>query len=174
MLWQAAERPEADMTEEEILAERRKRALKKFQYKGKDLDALLDMNNQELIQLMPSRIRRKFNRMSQIGRDSPKVEVRNLLKFNGLLKRLRKAKEEAAVLDKPKMIRTHLRDAVVLPEMVGSMVGVYNGKMIAVIEVRPEMIGRFLGEFSLTYKPTLHGRPGLGLQQANRFVPLHG
>eukprot|EP01003_Olkasia_polycarbonata_P004878 NODE_4210_length_328_cov_13.906810_g4128_i0.p4 GENE.NODE_4210_length_328_cov_13.906810_g4128_i0~~NODE_4210_length_328_cov_13.906810_g4128_i0.p4 ORF type:complete len:60 (+),score=19.12 NODE_4210_length_328_cov_13.906810_g4128_i0:24-182(+) len=50
----------------------------------------------------------------------------------------------------------------------------YNGKMLAVVEVRPEMIGHYLGEFSVTYKPTVHGRPGMALAAANRFVPLHG
>lgn len=162
------------MTEEEILAERRKRAFKKFQFKGKDLDTLLDLSNAELVRLLPARIQRKFRRMAEVGPDAPKVEVRNVLKYTGLLKRLRKSKEECALLDKPKLIRTHLRNAIVLPEMVGCQVAVYNGKMLAVVEVRPEMIGHYLGEFSVTYKPTVHGRPGMALAAANRFVPLHG
>mmetsp|Transcript_29592 Transcript_29592/g.68434 ORF Transcript_29592/g.68434 Transcript_29592/m.68434 type:complete len:174 (-) Transcript_29592:105-626(-) len=170
----AFEKPEAEMTEEEILAERRKRAFKKFQFKGKDLDSLLDMTNAELVRMLPSRIQRKFRRMTEVGPDAPKFEVRNVLKYTSLLKRLRKSKDECGLLDKPKLIRTHLRNAVVLPDMVGCNVGVYNGRHLAVVEVRPEMIGHYLGELSITYKPTLHGRPGVALAAANRFVPLHG
>lgn len=161
------------MTEEEILAERRKRAFKKFQFKGLDLDRLMDLSRDKLVQLLPSRVQRKFGRMAAVGPDSPSVEVRNVLKYTCLLKRLRKSKEDCAILDKPKLIRTHLRNAIVLPEMVGCQIGVYNGKQLAIVEVRPEMIGRYLGEFSVTYKPTIHGKPGMALAAANRFVPLH-
>ena len=30
--------------------------------------------------------------------------------------------------EKPAMVKTHLRDVVVVPEMVGSIIGIYNGK----------------------------------------------
>jgi small subunit ribosomal protein S15e len=40
------------------------------------------------------------------------------------------------------------------------------------MQVRPEMIGKYLAEFSITYKPTLHGRPGLGATHSSRFIPL--
>jgi small subunit ribosomal protein S15e len=49
---------------------------------------------------------------------------------------------------------------IILPEMVGSMVGVYNGKTFNQVEIKPEMIGHYLGEFSITYKPVKHRRPG--------------
>ncbi|XP_042088962.1 small ribosomal subunit protein uS19-like [Ovis aries] len=51
------------------------------------------------------------------------------------------------------VVKTHLRDMIILPEMVGSMVGVYNGKTFNQVEIKPEMIGHYLGEFSITYKP---------------------
>lgn len=37
---------------------------------------------------------------------------------------------------------------------------------------KPEMVGHFLGEFSLAYKPVKHGRPGIGATHSSRFVPL--
>ena len=73
---------------------------------------------------------------------------------------------------KPIAVKTHLRDLPILPEMVGSLVGVYNGKVFNLVEIKPEMIGRYLAEFSITYKPTLHGRPGLGATHSSRFIPL--
>lgn len=68
-------------------------------------------------------------------------------------------------MEKPEVVKTHLRDMVILPEMVGSMVGVYNGKTFNQVEIKPEMIGHYLGEFSITYKPVKHGRPGIGAIQ---------
>ena len=68
--------------------------------------------------------------------------------------------------------QTHLRNMPILPEMVGAVVGVFSGKVFNVVEIKPEMIGKYLAEFSITYKPTLHGRPGLGATHSSRFIPL--
>ena len=53
-----------------------------------------------------------------------------------LIKRLRKAKKEAPPLEKPAVVKTHLRNMVVVPEMIGSVVGIYNGKVFNQIEVK--------------------------------------
>lgn len=45
-------------------------------------------------------------------------------KQHSLLKSLRQAKNEEPPMEKPKVVKTHLRDMIILPEMVGSMVGV--------------------------------------------------
>jgi len=89
-----------------------------------------------------------------------------------LLKKLRKAKKAAGPLEKPEVVKTHLRDMIILPEMVGSICGVYNGKTFNQVEIKPEMIGHYLGEFSITYKPVKHGRPGIGATHSSRFIPL--
>ena len=46
--------------------------------------------------------------------------------------------------------------------MVGSIVDVYGGKYWNSVEVKSDMIGHYLGEFSLTYKPIKHGKVGVG------------
>jgi len=61
---------------------------------------------------------------------------------------------------------------IVVPEMIGSMVGVYNGAQFTAVEVKAEMIGHYLGEFSITYKPVKHGKPGIGATHSSRFIPL--
>merc|ERR1712013_421662 len=61
---------------------------------------------------------------------------------------------------------------VVIPEMVGSVIGIYNGKVFNQIEIKPEMINHYIGEFSMTYKPVRHGRPGIGATHSSRFIPL--
>lgn len=61
---------------------------------------------------------------------------------------------------------------IIVPEMIGSQVGVYNGKVFNNVEIKPEMVGHYLGEFSITYKPVSHGRAGIGATKSSRFVPL--
>ena len=69
-------------------------------------------------------------------------------------------------------MRTHTRNAIIVPEMIGSTVGVYNGKTFNQVEVRPDMVGHYLGEFSITYKPIRHGKAGIGSTNSSRFIPL--
>lgn len=61
---------------------------------------------------------------------------------------------------------------IIVPEMIGSIVGVYNGKTFNQVEIKPEMIGHYLAEFSISYKPVKHGRPGIGATHSSRFIPL--
>jgi len=89
-----------------------------------------------------------------------------------LIKKLQKARKNCQPNEKPDQVKTHLRDMIILPEMIGSVVGVYNGKSFTQVEIKPEMIGHYLGEFSLSYKPVSHGRPGIGATHSSRFVPL--
>lgn len=82
-----------------------------------------------------------------------------------LLKKLRQAKTECEPGAKPRLIKTHLRNMPIVPEMIGSVIGVYNGKVFNQVEIRPEMTGHYLAEFSMTYKPVMHksasGKPRL-------------
>ena len=61
---------------------------------------------------------------------------------------------------------------IILSEMVGNMVGVHNGKTFNQVKIKPEMIGHYLGKFSITYKPVKHGRPGIGATHSSCFIPL--
>ncbi|KAL5286331.1 RpS15 family protein [Megaselia abdita] len=138
---------------------KKKRAFRKFTYRGVDLDQLLDMPNNQLVELMHSRARRRFARGLK-------------RKPMALIKKLRKAKKEAPPMEKPAIVKTHLRNMIVVPEMIGSIIGIYNGKTFNQVEIKAEMIGHYLGEFSLSYKPVKHGRPGIGATHSSRFIPL--
>ncbi|XP_038967430.1 small ribosomal subunit protein uS19-like [Rattus norvegicus] len=92
-------------------------------------------------------------------------------KQHSLLKRLRKAKEEEPPMEKPKVVKTHLSDMIILSEMVSSMAGVYNRKTFNQVEIKPEMIGHYLGEFSITYQPVKDGLPGIGTTCASHSSP---
>merc|ERR1712012_775772 len=116
----------------------KKRTFKKYSYRGVDLDKLLDLSNQDLMDLFRARQRRKFSR----GIKRQPIT---------LLKKLRKAKRETAYGEKPEPVKTHLRNMVIVPEMIGSVVAVYQGKQFINVEVKPEMVGHYLANFpSLT------------------------
>jgi len=148
---------EGEEVEEESTADGKRKPFRRFFYRGYEVHKLLDLTHAELMGLMHARVRRRFARGNIGGK---------------LLKRLRKARKEAAPEAKPQTIKTHLRDYVVVPEMVGSVVGVYNGLGFTQVEIKPDMIGHYLGEFSITYKPVKHGRPGMGSTGSAKFVPL--
>merc|ERR1712227_488071 len=128
------------MADAEAAELRKKRTVRKFTYRGVDLDQLLDMNNEGLMELFTCRIRRRMTRGLK-------------RKPMALIKKLRKKKKECPVNEKPDVVKTHLRNMIVVPEMTGSIVGVYNGKVFTQVEIKPEMIGHYLGEFSISYKP---------------------
>jgi len=68
--------------------------------------------------------------------------------------------------------KTHSRDMIVLPEMVGATILIHNGKEFTPVDVVPEMIGSYLGEFAITNKPVRHGSPGIGASRSSMYVPL--
>ncbi|CAM0135236.1 unnamed protein product [Umbelopsis sp. WA50703] len=137
----------------------KRRTFRKFSYRGVDLDQLLDLSSEQFMELVHCRARRRFQRGLK-------------RKPMGLIKKLRAAKKEAAPGEKPAVVKTHLRDMIVVPEMIGSVVAIYNGKVFNQVEIRPEMVGHYLAEFSISYKPVKHGRPGIGATHSSRFVPL--
>ncbi|GAX75862.1 hypothetical protein CEUSTIGMA_g3305.t1 [Chlamydomonas eustigma] len=139
--------------------EKKARTFRKFTYRGVDLDQLLDMTSDQLVDLFHARARRRFQRGLK-------------RKPLALVKRLRKAKKEAAGADKPATVRTHLRNMIIVPEMIGSVIGIYNGKTFNQVEIKPEMIGHYLAEFSISYKPCKHGKAGIGASKSSRFIPL--
>jgi len=90
-----------------------------------------------------------------------------------LLARVRKYRRLAELGQQPsKPIRTHARDMVILPEMVGLTIHVHNGREFQPVEIIPEMIGRRLGQYSITNKRVVHGRAGVGATRSSMYVPL--
>lgn len=70
------------------------------------------------------------------------------------------------------MVKEHLRDMIIMPKMAGSMVAVYNGKTFSRMEIKPKMIGHYLGKFFTTYKLIKHCRLGIGTTHSSHFIPL--
>lgn len=131
---------------------------KEFAYRGHTNDELQSMSMDEFIRLLPSRQRRSLQRGL-----TPEQRI--------LLENIRSARK--AVKEGGKTaIKTHTRDMIILPEMVGVTVLVHNGKEFTAVEIKPEMIGHYLGEFAITNKPVKHGSPGIGASRSSMYVPL--
>jgi small subunit ribosomal protein S19 len=131
---------------------------KEFSYRGHSFNSLASMSMDEFINLLPARQRRSLQRGL-----TPEQRI--------LLEKLRAAKE-VQKQGKEISLKTHVRDLIILPEMVGSKIQVHNGKEFVAIDIRPEMIGHYLGEFAITNKPVRHGTPGIGASRSSMYVPL--
>jgi len=131
---------------------------KEFSYRGHNLESLAGMSMDEFINLLPSRQRRSLQR-------GLTPEQRGLLEKLRITKEAQKQGKDAA-------LKTHVRDLIILPEMVGTKIAVHNGKDFVAMEIRAEMIGHYLGEFAITNKPVRHGTPGIGASRSSMYVPL--
>ncbi len=128
---------------------------KEFRYRGFTVDQLNSMSTEAILELLPSRARRSLNR--GISDDKRK-----------LLEDVRSQKDGKLEAQ----IKTHARDMIVLPVMVGATVSVYTGKEFLPVQIKPEMIGHYLGEYAITNKKVVHGTPGIGASRSSLYVPL--
>ena len=138
----------------------KKRTFRRYAYKGIDLEDLVKMERDKFVKMLGSRAKRRL-----VNREVPHKYIR-------FYKKCVAAKKDVPLGEKPKAVKTHLRDAIILPELVGSVVGVYSGRNFVNVEIKPDMIGRYLAEFSITYKPVKHGRPGIGASKGSTAVDL--
>ena len=129
--------------------------VKEFAYRGIPKEELENMSLEKLFQLFNARQRRSLTRGITDGKRK-------------LIEEIKSAK--AGKLKNP--IKTHVRDLIVLPYMVGVTVNVFSGKEFRPIEIRTEMIGHYLGEYVITNKKVSHGAPGVGASRSSLYVPL--
>lgn len=131
---------------------------REFTYRGFALDQLQSMSMDDFINLLPSRQRRSLQRGLT-------------LEQRMLLEKIRKTKETIKK-GSNMIIKTHIRDMIILPEMVDLTILVHNGKDFVSVKVKPAMVGHYLGEFAITNKPVKHGTPGIGASRSSMYVPL--
>jgi small subunit ribosomal protein S19 len=131
---------------------------KEFTYRGHTIEELQSMSMDEFIKLLPSRQRRSLQR-------GLNTDQRTLLEN---IRRAKKSQSEGQTA----VTKTHARNMIILPEMVGATLLIHNGKEFTSVEIVPEMIGCYLGEFAITNKPVRHGSPGIGASRSSMYVPL--
>lgn len=122
-----------------------------FTYKGKTTEELRGMSLEEFARILPSRERRSLLR--GLSENQKK-----------LLKKVRK--------DPKKFHKTHERDLIILPQMIGVKFGIHNGKEYVPVVIKEEMVGHRLGEFALTRRRVAHSAPGVGATRSSKHIPL--
>jgi small subunit ribosomal protein S19 len=125
---------------------------KEYQFHGLNIDEIKKLSMNELLPLLPSRMRRSLKRGF-----TPRQ--------NKLYKDIQEASDDV-------VIRTHVRDMVILPSFVGHKIAIHNGNEFQEVKIEPHMIGHYLGEFALTRKKVKHTGPGVGATRSSKFMPL--
>lgn len=123
---------------------------RKLFFKGVEVEKLESMSINEFINLIPSRHRRSLKKG-----------------FSDVQKRLLKVVKEAKEGKFKKKIKTHCRNMVIVPEMLGLIIYVHNGKEFIPVNITYEMLGRYLGEFALTRGKVQHSAPGIGATKSS-------
>lgn len=126
-----------------------------FTYRGKTKEQLEAMSLNELLPLLPARTRRSLRRGQTDAQKS-------------LFKKIKAAKAGKY----KKQIKTHCRDAWIIPEMFGLQIGVHNGKEFIPLDITPEMVGHALGDFILPTRDVKHAAPGIGATRGSKAVSV--
>lgn len=121
---------------------------KEFTYKGKTIEELKKLSIREFAKELSSRERRHI--------------LRNFQEIERFVSSVKEKRE------KNKKIRTHKRDLIIVPELVGTNIQVHNGKEFVPVEIVSEMLGHKLGEFSLTRKKVTHSKSGIGATKGTK------
>ncbi|MFW6383268.1 MAG: 30S ribosomal protein S19 [Nanoarchaeota archaeon] len=125
-------------------------AKKEFAFRGKSLEELKKMGREEFAQLLTARKRRTLLRGSREG-------------HKRFMEKLKKKQDG---------VKTHCRDLIITPELVGKTIKLHRGKEFDSIMVQPEMIGHYLGEFSFSKKRVAHSNPGVGATKSSSNVSV--
>lgn len=126
---------------------------REFKFRGNTLEELKDIDVREFAKLLTSRQRRTV-----------------LRQFQRIEEFVNRAKKK---IERKKLVRTHSRDLIIVPQMIGMRIFVYNGKDFVQVDVVGEMLGHFLGEFSMTRNKVKHGSAGLGATKGSRALSKH-
>lgn len=133
--------------------------VREFKFKGYSSDQMQTLSIENLLPLLNSRQRRSLDKRVSTYMNDGKRKLREKVK----LAREGKLKGQ---------LRTHVRDMIILPDMVGLTIYVHNGKEFVQVNTKPEMIGHYLGEYAITNKRVQHGAPGVGASRSSLYVPL--
>ncbi len=126
--------------------------VKEFTYHGLSKEELANIPNEKLLKLFTARVRRSITR--------------------GINDDKRKLMEEMKDKNQKNPIKTHLRDVIILPYMVGVTVHIFSGKEFVPTTITLQMVGHYLGEYVITNKRVNHGAPGVGASRSSLYVPL--
>lgn len=136
-------------------------AKKDLYFKGVKHQDLAKLSNEQLSKMINSRARRSLKRGLTFDQKILIGKVDEAVKIKAMGKEV-------------KMIKTHSRDAIVIPKMIGLTIGVHSGKKFELVDIKPEMVGHYLGEFALTRQRVVHGKNAAAEAAAASAAPSEG
>ncbi|MEK6925667.1 MAG: ribosomal protein S19 family protein [Nanoarchaeota archaeon] len=117
-------------------------------YRGKTLEELKNLEVREFAKYLTSRPKRTLLRNFQIIEDFvSRVKMKT---------------------EKGKPIRTHYRDIIIVPQLIGSRIAVYDGRNFAPVDITMDMLGHRLGEFAPSRGRVKHGSAGVGATKGSK------
>lgn len=128
--------------------------VERIAFKGKLAAELVNLSLEEYVKLIKSRQRRSIRRNSG--------------EYKALLQKVDKYKKKGAT----KPVRTHLREAVIVPAWIGVKFEIHNGKVYQPIDVTANMLGHRLGEFAFSTKRVQHSAPGIRATKGSKFLAV--
>ncbi|MFH0927488.1 MAG: ribosomal protein S19 family protein [Candidatus Micrarchaeota archaeon] len=127
-------------------------------YRGMSQNELEVLSIEDSLPLITSRARRAVKRALE-GKNA------RLKQFIRKVTERKKAKSA-------KPIRTHIRDAPILPQWIGMKFAVHNGKEFKEVDITIDKIGYRLGDFAHSTRNVIHSGPGIGATRGSKFIPL--
>ncbi len=121
---------------------------KELLWKGRREEDVAQLDMQTFMELIPSRQRRTLKRG-----------------FTDAQKKLMRMLEKGA-----DNVKTHCRNMVIIPQMLGKTLRVHNGKDFVPITITMEMLGHYLGEFAHSRKMVSHSSAGVGATRSSKAV----
>jgi small subunit ribosomal protein S19 len=122
--------------------------VKEFKWKGLTEQEVMALDYNAFVALLPARRRRSILRGPHVTQER-------------FFKKLNNGKDN---------IRTHRREIIIIPAMLGKTIQVFNGKEFMKILITLEMLGHLLGEFAPSRKVVSHSGAGVGSTRSSKAV----
>ena len=123
-------------------------------FRGMTPSQLVSLTDEDYLKMINSRERRTIKR--------------NGLTYKNLKVKIERFKKKG--ITKP--IRTHIREAVIMPSWVGMTFEVHDGKEFKKIPITANMLGHRIGEYAYTTKRVLHSAPGIRATRGSKFLAV--
>lgn len=128
--------------------------VERIAFRGRMAADCTNMSMEDYLKLIKSRQRRSIKR--------------NAPEYKDLLQKVEGYKKAGKI----KAVRTHLREAVIIPQWIGLKFEVYNGKVYQPLDITAGMLGHRLGEFSFSTKRVQHSAPGIRATKGSKFLAV--
>lgn len=126
---------------------------RQIKYRGKTIEELQKLDVREFAKLLKSRQRRTI--------------LRNFQEIEKFVHRCK------VKISRNKLIKTHCRDIIIVPELVGMKIQVYNGRQFNLVDITGDMLGHRLGEMSPTRGKVNHSKSGVGGTKGTKAKAKH-